>query len=211
MKKIIVIKDASLLREGIIGVLETRLSQCHIKTVSGAEWERGTKRDRVADLVIIDLDTRANIYHMIDEYRQSQTQLIVWASSIDNEDLLKTFKMKLNGYLFNGMEADELIYAINKVLGGDCYIHPELSPVLLNDYVRMNTITKTRPVGVLSRREWEVLELIAQGCSNDQISHELYITDKTVKNHVSSILKKLNVSDRLNAVLFAMKERWIVI
>ncbi|MCF3943840.1 LuxR C-terminal-related transcriptional regulator [Oceanobacillus sp. APA_J-2(6-2)] len=65
-----------------------------------------------------------------------------------------------------------------------------------------------RPIGLLTRREWEVLGELIQGCQNEEIAMNLNISDKTVKNHITSILSKLRVKDRTNAVLLALRERW---
>ncbi|WP_235182989.1 response regulator transcription factor [Gracilibacillus boraciitolerans] len=64
---------------------------------------------------------------------------------------------------------------------------------------------------MFTRREWEVMELLTQGYSNQRISNQLYITDKTVKNHISSILRKLEVPDRTNAVLTVLRNKWFYV
>lgn len=132
------------------------------------------------------------------------------ASSVTHFLLIKTFKMRLNGYFYNGMESQELTNAIDHIINSQTFIHPSLSNVLLEDYTtNKKTIVPSKPVGLLTRREWKVMELMTKGFRNEQIGNSLYISDKTVKNHVSSILKKFQVVDRTNAVLLALKKRWV--
>lgn len=211
MWKIEIIKEISLLRDGIVSVLERRFPNDIITAKGAAEFGEMFKSNLDADLVIIDLNTKIDILHLVQTLKNQVKRVIVWASTVDQEELIQTFQMKCSGYFFNGMEEEELVGAIHKVMAGDSYIHPELAPVLLEDYVKVKANIIERPIGVLSHREWEVLELMSRGMSNEQIGNSLYITDKTVKNHVSSILKKLQVNDRINAVLHALKKHWIAL
>ena len=80
---------------------------------------------------------------------------------------------------------------------------------MIYDKYRQVTQGETRrPIGLLTRREWEVLGELVKGYQNEEIARNLNISDKTVKNHITSILGKLDVKDRTNAVLLALKERW---
>jgi two-component system response regulator DegU len=108
------------------------------------------------------------------------------------------------------MEKEELLHALNVILvRNEVYIDPKIGEILLYNYLDLLKDLIERPVGILTLREWEVLELLSQGLSNSEIGSRLYIADKTVKNHVSSILNKLNVKDRTGAVVMAIKNNWI--
>jgi len=109
------------------------------------------------------------------------------------------------------MEKDEITFAIRRIINRKNYIHPYLSSVLLQEYLRVTNVEKQRPTKLLTRREWEVLELIAQGKTTKHISEQLYISTKTVTNHTASILRKLRVKDRTNAALLAIKNRWVIL
>ena len=86
-----------------------------------------------------------------------------------------------------------------------------LSPVLLNDYIKTTYNKVKRPNGILTEREWEILEQIVKGNKNSDIAEKLFMSEKTVKNHLLSIFKKLNVTDRTNAVLLAVKNNWFAL
>jgi two-component system response regulator DegU len=209
MKDLLLIKQASLLRVGIVSALEDYY-KLNVFAYGSTEVHAIKHCLNEIDLVLIDLDTPINIIDMIEVCKKKNKKIIVWASSVTHFLLIKTFKMRLNGYFYNGMESQELTNAIDHIINSQTFIHPSLSNVLLEDYTtNKKTIVPSKPVGLLTRREWKVMELMTKGFRNEQIGNSLYISDKTVKNHVSSILKKFQVVDRTNAVLLALKKRWV--
>ncbi len=116
------------------------------------------------------------------------------------------------------MDADTLIEAVKIVAEGGSYLHPKVTHNLIREYRRLvsekgeNKERKREvrwPLHLLTRRECEVLQLLADGKSNRGIGEALYISEKTVKNHVSNILQKLNVNDRTQAVVVAIKNGWV--
>ncbi|WP_163583202.1 LuxR C-terminal-related transcriptional regulator [Gracilibacillus saliphilus] len=204
--RIAIVKEASIYREGLVGVLSNEFKAYDIIAVE--PQQQGKLRDYIIDLLIIDIDTDIDTISLINTYMKNNKKIIVWTEDNDHPDLTELFKMDLNGYFFNGMEKKELVHAIEKIISGQNYIHEELTQILLGDYREIHNRKDKRPVGVFTNREWEVMELLAQGYSNNRISSTLYITDKTVKNHISSILRKLEVPDRTNAVITALKNQW---
>ncbi|QGH36275.1 DNA-binding response regulator [Gracilibacillus salitolerans] len=204
--RIAIVKEASIYREGLVGVLSNEFRTYDIIAVEPKQ--QGKLRDYIIDLLIIDIDTDIDTISLINTYIKNNKQIIVWTEDPQHPDLTELFKMDLNGYFFNGMEKEELVHAIKKIMSGQNYIHEDLTQILLGDYREIHSRKERRPVGVFTNREWEVMELLTQGYSNNRISQKLYITDKTVKNHISSILRKLEVPDRTNAVITALKNQW---
>ncbi|MGP4038825.1 LuxR C-terminal-related transcriptional regulator [Gracilibacillus sp. D59] len=204
--RIAILKEASIYREGLVGVLSSEFKAYDIIAVEPKQKEK--LRDYIIDLLIIDIDTDTDTISLINTYTKNNKKIIVWTEDTHHQDLTELFKMDLNGYFFNGMEKEELIHAIQKIMSGHHYIHEDLTQILLGDYREIHSRKERRPVGVFTNREWEVMELLTQGYSNNRISQKLYITDKTVKNHISSILRKLEVPDRTNAVITALKNQW---
>ncbi|MFC9600257.1 LuxR C-terminal-related transcriptional regulator, partial [Peribacillus butanolivorans] len=124
------------------------------------------------------------------------------------------------GYLLKEMDADALIDAVRVVAEGGSYLHPKVTHNLVKEYRRLaaeegadrdsvHAVEIRRPLHLLTRRECEVLQLLADGKSNRAIGETLYISEKTVKNHVSNILQKMNVNDRTQAVVLAIKNGWV--
>jgi two-component system, NarL family, response regulator DegU len=203
-----IVKEASLYRGAIVDVLQQTFKNSNVKSYSSREYKDLLQMDCLADLLIVDLDTEIDVFSLVNFYQSQEKKVIIWTSNLLDDKLINLFKLDLDGYFFNGMEREELIAAIRKVLDVGRYIHSELAPILLGDYVRLQKKDVRRPVGILSRREWEVLELLTKGYKNDDIGKFLFIAEKTVKNHVSSILDKLKVIDRTNAVILAFRNRW---
>ncbi|SET47556.1 two-component system, NarL family, response regulator DegU [Salinibacillus kushneri] len=209
--KIALIKKPSLLRDLLLNELKNLFSNYEFKAYSSKEFNRLFQEQEHLDFLIIDLDTDIDFYSLIDSYKKSNKKIAVWASTLDNTDLFDLFKLDLNGYFFNGMEKEELAFAIQSIVKGKRYVHHELTRILMNDYARVHHHSKERPVGVFSKREWDVLELLTKGYKNQDIAEFLFITEKTVKQYVSSILRKLEVEDRTNAVITALKNKWFVL
>ncbi len=122
------------------------------------------------------------------------------------------------------MDADALVDAVKVVAEGGSYLHPKVTHNLVKEYRRLANSDQVggggitgvlqqleirRPLHLLTRRECEVLQLLADGKSNKSIGETLYISEKTVKNHVSNILQKMNVNDRTQAVVVAIKNGWV--
>lgn len=125
----------------------------------------------------------------------------------DKEYLFETMKIGADGYVLKDSDADSLIKAIRDVNHGKSYIQPSIAAMLVEDLgqndVEINK--ELAKIRLLTKREYEVLTLIAEGLNNKDIADKLYISEKTVKNHVSSIFKKIEVNDRIQAAIFAFK------
>lgn len=211
--EIFLIKEPSLLREGMIKILEEKFTDFSVTAYNSDEFTSPLCSKRKADLVILDMDVNINLEPTVNYYKTNDKKVIVWASDSCDDTLINLFKLDLNGYFCHDMDKDQLMSAIQSVIDGKKYIHEALTPTLLGDYVRLNKYRdredkKEEPIETLSQREWEVLELLTKGCKNEQIARLMYISEKTVKNHVSNILKKLDVPDRTNAVLKALRNQW---
>jgi two-component system, NarL family, response regulator len=122
-------------------------------------------------------------------------KIIVLTTYDGDEDIYRGLKAGAKGYIFKNAPVDEIVRAIKTVNEGKKYIPPEVGEKLSE---RLN-----RPQ--LSNRELDVLKLVAQGKTNQQIATELYISESTVKYHINSVLSKLGVSDRTQATLIAIK------
>lgn len=121
------------------------------------------------------------------------------------EYLIKTTDIGINGYVLKDSELEVLKTAIFAINSGENYIQPSLIP-LLKEAMEKNKEKENATSGILlTRRELEVLRLLAQGLYNKEIADKLSISEKTVKNHVSRLFKKINVSDRTQAAVYAIK------
>lgn len=228
MKKtrILIIDDHQLYREGIKRILEFEES---FEVVG--EGEDGTEALELVerynpDVVIMDINMpNMNGVEATKQLIQTypETKVIILSIHDDESYVSHAVKTGADGYLLKEMDVDELIEAVKVVAEGGSYLHPKVTHNLVKEYRRLaETVTNPganhsyprkyevrRPYHILTRRECEVLQLLAEGKSNKKIGEALFISEKTVKNHVSNILQKMNCNDRTQAVVEAIKKGWV--
>jgi two-component system nitrate/nitrite response regulator NarL len=125
--------------------------------------------------------------------------------SEDEEDLHAALRGGASGYLLKTMDGDELFRAVRRIAGGEAVISPELTGKLVNALRQGPAAPADDPLSQLSAREVEVLREIARGASNKEIARSLHIAETTVKIHVQHILRKLGLTSRVQAAVFASK------
>lgn len=131
------------------------------------------------------------------------TKVIVLTSFQDDEHIMPAIEAGATGYLLKDVSAPELVKAIEGAYEGQAQLHPEVARKLM-EQVRQPR-RRQEPGEDLTPRERDVLRLIASGMSNKEIARELVMTERTVKGHVSNILGKLNLQDRTQAALYAVR------
>ena len=137
----------------------------------------------------------------------ANSKIIMLTIHEDREYLFETMKIGASGYVLKDSDADALIKAIRDVHQGKTYIQSSIASMLVED-INKNDVESNKElmkIELLTKREYEVLMLIAEGLNNKDIADKLYISEKTVKNHVSSIFKKIEVNDRIQAAIFTFK------
>ena len=138
------------------------------------------------------------------------TKILMLTVSDDEEDLYEAIKAGANGYLLKEISVEEVAEAIRAVVQGQSLISPSMASKLLNEFNVLARKAEERqqyPTPALTTRELEVLKLVAKGMSNREIADALYISENTVKNHVRNILEKLHLHSRMEAVIYAVRER----
>jgi len=221
--KIVIIDDHQLFREGVKRILDFEPS---FEVV--AEGDDGSEAIELVeqyqpDVVIMDINMPTiNGVEATGQLIQKYPEAKVIILSIHDDENYVTHALRTGatGYLLKEMDADALIEAVKVVADGGSYLHPRVTHNLVKEYRRLSAdengsdkyISKVeirRPLHLLTRRECEVLQLLADGKSNRGIGEALFISEKTVKNHVSNILQKMNVNDRTQAVVVAIKNGWV--
>jgi DNA-binding NarL/FixJ family response regulator len=140
-----------------------------------------------------------------------ETEVVILTKFGDDERVFAGLKAGAIGYLLKDGSLEEIHAAIVRAHRHEAYLSPSLVTRVLGEFNRLSkSATETRQLfASLSRREVEVLELLAQGLRNRVIAERLFLSEKTVKNHISSILAKLEVNDRTEAALLAQRQGWI--
>ena len=134
--------------------------------------------------------------------------------SDEEADLYDAIKAGASGYLLKEIPIEEVADAIRSVWAGQSRISPSMASKLLNEFAAMSKATDERPqmpAPRLTDREMEVLRLVAQGLNNRDIAKQLFISENTVKNHIRNILEKLHLHSRMEAVVYAVREKMIEI
>src|SRR5690625_1433328 len=181
MGSIAVIKRSGVLGKEVVNVIRNHMSTYNVNVYSENNYKQLLDNKETPDLLIIDINLNGNYLKLIDFFMNKKSKIITYIQHTKKMTplLIKLFDRGLNGYFDFEMEVNELIRAIKKVLNGENYIHPNLSNILLNEYIRLKGLKTERPDGILTEREWDVLELIVQGMENDEIGEYLYISPTT--------------------------------
>ena len=132
------------------------------------------------------------------------TKVVMLTMHADQEVLANAIRAGACGYLVKDCSTEEIAGAVRMASSGETALSPQLAASML-DEVRKLDMAPTREERVVTKREEEVLQLIADGCSTSEVADQMYISQKTVKNHLASIYQKLDARDRTQAVLQAVR------
>lgn len=137
-----------------------------------------------------------------------KTKIIILTSFSDQEHVLPAIRAGAEGYQLKDIDPDELIFTIRSAYKGYRHLHPQATNQILSHMNETSEAEGEPSLEMLTPREKDVLREITTGKSNKEIAATLYITEKTVKTHVSSILSKLGLHDRTQAALLAIRKNW---
>ena len=204
--KVMLADDHVLCREGIKQLLEFDGSIEVISEVNDGEECLKQLESIMPQVLLLDINMpKKNGIEVLKEIRKKKYPIKVLILTVHNEAdyLLKAFDLGADGYMAKDSESSELKIAINNLLNGESYIQPKLIP-LLNSKLIARDVDKAR-IDTLTKREKEILISIANGMSNREISSKLKISERTVKNHIFNLFKKIETNDRTQAAVFAIK------
>ena len=209
---VMITDDHSMIREGLKNLLEL---DGDIKVI--AEAENGVEcleqlNQYSPDVLLLDINMpKMNGLEVLQNIKERHLKVKVLVLTVHNEVeyLMKAIDIGVEGYILKDSESDELKKAINAVYSGETYIQPNLIPRLNAKMIEKNKYVDK--IECLTNRELEVLKLLSVGMFNKEIDEDLSISERTVKNHVSNIFKKLEVTDRTQAAVFAIRNNLIQI
>jgi len=221
--KIAIVDDHKLFREGIRRILDFEQSFDVVAEGSDGLDVLKIMDEQEVDVFIIDINMpnmngAAATKALLE--KNPDAKVIILSIHDDESYVTHVLKVGARGYLLKEMDSDTLIEAIKVVSQGGSYLHPKITHNLVEEFRRLSLkeqlfksreIEVRRPLHLLTRRECEVLQMLADGKSNRAIGEALFISEKTVKNHVSNILQKLEVNDRTHAVVTAIRNSWVEI
>lgn len=207
--EIIIADDHMMIREGLKQLLELDGTMKVIAEANDGEECLNLLNKKIhPDILLLDINMpKKNGIEVLEYIKQNKITVKVLILTVHNEVeyLLKAVDIGIDGYLLKDSSYDELKEAIDVVISGNTYIQPSLLPAL-NESMEDYALDKEK-IELLTKRELDVLRLISEGFSNKKISDELTISERTVKNHISHIFKKIDVEDRTQAAVFAIRNK----
>ncbi|MBI3742289.1 MAG: response regulator transcription factor [Chloroflexi bacterium] len=208
--RVLIVDDQTLMRQGLKILLELESDLRVVGEASEGVAALAEVESRKPDVVL--MDVRMPRMNGVDATRAIRakfphTQVIILTTFDDDEYVFDGLRAGAMGYLLKDADAQVLADAIRRVARGEALIQPSIARKVVGEFARMGarapTSAQIQNVEELSEREIEIVRLIATGLSNREIADKLFITEGTVKNHVTNILGKLGVRDRTQAALRA--------
>ena len=207
MHKVILVDDHYIVRQGLEFLLSTVDDLSVLKGFKdGATFLSYLKNNERPDIVLLDLVMpEMNGIEITEILKQQYPEIkgLVLTSYVDDEHVISAIDKGADGYEMKDVEPQKLIETIHKVLQGERIIHPQAKSMI------KAVSKKPHYTNKLSKREKEVLKEMVKGKTNKEIARALFVSEKTVKTHVSHIFSKLEVSDRTQAAIYAMENKLI--
>jgi DNA-binding NarL/FixJ family response regulator len=209
--KVVIADDHALLREGLAKILSLESNFLIVGEANCGDEAIALTRTLKPDVVLMDINMPGlNGIEATKIIKEEMPQVGIIALTIheDEEYIFELVRAGVSGYILKDIQPEQLIKAIKDVAEGKTAIQPNITAKLLGEFNRLSDRkTNMFSCDQLTARELEVIKLIAQGMPNKEIASTLYISEKTVKNHITNIFRKLNVEDRTQAALFALKNK----
>jgi DNA-binding NarL/FixJ family response regulator len=208
--RLLVVDDHEVVRQGLVALIERREKFQVVAEAGTVEEALEAARKYEPDLVV--MDVRLPDGSGIEACREIRaefpaTRVVMLTSYPDEEAVLSAIIAGASGYLLKQIRARDLVAALESVGRGESLLDPAVTEKVLERVRRIASGTYTDELAQLTAQEQKILQLVAEGKTNKEIAQEVFLSDKTVKNYVSSILSKLNLQRRAQAAAFVAKHR----
>ena len=208
--RLLVVDDHEVVRQGLVALIDRREKFQVVAEAGTVEEALDAARRFQPDLVI--MDVRLPDGSGIEACREIRaelpaTRVVMLTSYPDEEAVLSAIIAGASGYLLKQVRARDLVSALEAVGRGESLLDPAVTEKVLERVRRIASGTYTDELAQLTAQEQKILQLVAEGKTNKEIASEVFLSDKTVKNYVSSILSKLNLQRRAQAAAFVAKHR----
>jgi len=206
--RLAIVDDHSIFREGMLSVLSIEPDVEIVGQGASAEDAVRLARELLPDIIFLDISMPGGGLNAAQAIMENYpvVKIIILTGSEGEQHVMTALKTGARAYVLKGVAASELVNILHAVQAGEIYVTPTLAANLLSE---MTTGSRNKPsestFEKLTEREREILELIAAGTSNKEIGLQLHLTEKTVKHYVTNIFQKLQVHNRVQATLMALK------
>lgn len=214
--RVLIVDDHAMVRQGLRTFLELHNDPAELpievagEAVNGIEAVEQAGRAQpdivLLDLVMPEMDGIQATTRILE--CSPNSRVLILTSFGEEDKVIPAIQAGAHGYLLKDIAPDQLVHAIRSAYQGEVQLHPNAAKQLMSVIAQKNVVDarSDRPgTGALTQRECEVLGLIARGMSNREIAEKAFISEKTVKTHVSNILGKLHLEDRTQAAIYAVK------
>lgn len=208
--KVLIVDDHQVVRQGLRTFLELHSDILVVGEAGDGVSAVEAARRHLPDVVLMDLVMPR--LEGVEAIRQIKAlngaiKVIALTSFTEDDKVFPAIQAGASSYLLKDVSPDELVAAIRAAYRGEARLHPDIARKLMEQVVRQGSPARESPEALasLTEREREVIRLVAQGRSNQEIAQALVISDKTVKTHVSNILSKLNLQDRTQLAIYAIR------
>ncbi len=203
--RVLLADDHALFRRGLASLLAGRDDVEVVGEASSGQEAIDRSHELMPDVIL--MDVRMPGLNGLEATRRIKEEMpyvriVILTVSEDDEDLFAALKSGAQGYLLKNIDPEDLIACIHQVQRGEAPLAPPMASKILREF----SAPPTRPGPALTQRERQVLELVARGDANKEIARHLQISENTVKNHLRNILEKLHLQNRVQAVMYALRE-----
>ena len=208
--RIFVVDDHVLYRESLVAVLDAQRDLKVVGQGSTADESKARLSDSKPDVVLceVKLPGQGGFDLLRDVPSLSpNSRMIAISATVAANDVVEAMRRGARGFLAKQCPLDLFLKCVRKVHSGEIWLNGPLTEAVLHAFGSQQAPSKLDGKTELSRREMEVIQLVVQGYKNRDIAQSLFISEKTVKNHLSAIFNKLGVSDRLELTLYAFERR----
>ncbi len=206
--KVLIADDHQVVRQGLRTFLELHEDIVVVGEAGDGVMAVEMARSLAPDIILMDLVMpRMDGVAATKEIKAFglRTQVIALTSFAEDAQVFPAIEAGAASYLLKDVSPDALVEAIRAVHRGETRLHPDIARKLLKQIAHPASLPSSDATGDLTERERQVIALVGQGCSNQEIADRLVISSKTVKTHISNILSKLNLEDRTQLAIFALK------
>lgn len=209
MTSILIVDDHPMMRKGIRELLELQDDITVVEEANSGEEALNKVACLKPDMVLLDLNMKnMNGIETLKKMREQdvKTTILMLTVSDNHEDVIESIRAGADGYLLKDLEPEQLLEAVSNAATGQIVISPQFTPVLAKA-LRGESDSSNILINKLTNQEQQILKLIAKGFTNKAIAKNLNITEATVKVHVKNLLKKLGLRSRVEAAVWAFKNK----